>query len=307
MRRIWSSGKGGLRLPLAALGAAVIAGAAYIPIAAAPSGASITTTQFTVQGNVAGWQDTGVNVPFGAAVTITASGRITYNLQGGNSGPNGDPVPTEICASGVSSPWAANDLPCLSLIGNLGGASFEVGSSFVSRHTEGGELSLAYNDNLYTDNSGSFTVDITVNTGAAAATDVSSNSAATPTAGSHSFNVTVPGNSAAPVDTGIYVPAFKTVTISASGSVAFNAQGQSTGPAGLVVPTETCVGGSGIPWFDNDLNCLSLIGLMGDSPAFQVGPSFIAHDVEGGELYLLYNDNEYGDNTGSFDVTVTVS
>jgi hypothetical protein len=124
---------------------------------------------------------------------------------------------------------------------------------------------------------------------------------------SQTYTVTVQGNDASLTNTGITVSAGKTVKITATGKIAYNTGGATTTPAGHVVPNEICATGVPAGWYNANLNCLSLIGRFGHGKVFQVGDSVTIGDVEGGRLYLIYNDNDYLDNSGHFTVTVTVS
>jgi hypothetical protein len=293
---------------------ALTAGAAALgPTAVAnASPAGKVTYSVTVDGNNPSWTSTGIYVPAGSTLQMSASGRITYNLEDQTSGPNGFPVPTVTCASGVTAGWAQDNLPCLSLIGVLAGPSgqdFEVGTAMKSKPTEAGTLYLRYNDNLYTDNSGAFDVSVTVSGPGVAAPATSQAGSATPSlAGSTTYDTSVAGSDSSLTDTGIYVPEGRTVTIKASGLIAYNLQGQTSGPNGLTVPTETCAGGlGGSGWYNDNLRCLSLLGQLGNGEVFQLGTSTTIHDAAGGELYLVYNDNNYGDNSGSYSVAVTIS
>jgi hypothetical protein len=122
------------------------------------------------------------------------------------------------------------------------------------------------------------------------------------------YVVKVPGASATLVDTGINVPAGDNVTLKATGKVIYRGDLPSTGPVGWPVASEKCA--SGLPTGDyayDELPCLSLVGVMGASPAFEVGRTLTVDGAEGGELYLQFNDNEFDDNSGHFNVTVTVS
>jgi hypothetical protein len=127
------------------------------------------------------------------------------------------------------------------------------------------------------------------------------------TAVSPSYTVTVQGNHASLTNTGIAVAAGAKVVITASGKISYNSGGDKTTPAGHPVPSEICASGVSVGWYNANLNCLSLIGRFGSGEVFQVGDSTTIHDVEGGELYLIFNDNDYADNSGHFTVTVTVS
>jgi hypothetical protein len=114
-----------------------------------------TTTIVSVDALTAGWTDTGVLVPSGATVTLTATG--TANCDYPDCG--------DIDANGpggtADSSFTAPGLPVLSLVGMIGtGSAFFVGTG-PTTVTGSGELYLAYNDNIYWDNAGGFTVTIT--------------------------------------------------------------------------------------------------------------------------------------------------
>ena len=119
--------------------------------------------------------------------------------------------------------------------------------------------------------------------------------------------VTVQGNDASLTNTGITVAAGTKVVITATGKVAYNTRGDKTTPDGHPVPSEICASGVSAGWYNANLNCLSLLGRFGNGEVFQLGDSTKLHDVEGGRLYLILNDNDYLDNSGQFTVTVTVS
>ncbi len=140
---------------------------------------------------------------------------------------------------------------------------------------------------------------------AASATAVSAT--ATATATSPSYTVTVQGNDAGLTNTGIAVATGAKVEITATGKIKYNSRGEKVTPAGHPVPSEICASGVSTGWYNANLNCLSLIGRFGSGEVFQVGDSTKIDDVEGGELYLIFNDNDYLDNSGHFTVTVTVT
>jgi hypothetical protein len=122
------------------------------------------------------------------------------------------------------------------------------------------------------------------------------------------YSVQIPASSSSFVDTGIDVAAGAHVAIQATGKVIYKPGNPPAGPAGFPVASEHCASGLPFGEYTNDnLSCLSLIGLMGSSPEFEVGGSLTVGSAEGGELYLMFNDNEYGDNSGDYQVTITVS
>ena len=124
---------------------------------------------------------------------------------------------------------------------------------------------------------------------------------------SPSYVVTVQGNDASLTNTGITVAAGTKVVITATGKITYNTRGDKTTPDGHPVPSEICTSGVSAGWYNANLNCLSLLGRFGNGEVFQLGDSTKLHDVEGGRLYLILNDNDYLDNSGQFTVTVTVS
>jgi hypothetical protein len=109
----------------------------------------------------------GITVAAGQRISITASGKPAWRFDCTGScrvGPNGISFQTKRCKalqrSKVFGVFTAPGLACFSLIGRIGshGSPFEVGSSltFSVPPTASGELYLGFNDNLYSDNSGSF-------------------------------------------------------------------------------------------------------------------------------------------------------
>jgi hypothetical protein len=122
------------------------------------------------------------------------------------------------------------------------------------------------------------------------------------------FVVKVPAASASLVDTGINITAGDNVTIKSAGKVIYRGDMPATTAVGWPVASQKC--SSGLPTGDyanDNLPCLSLFGVMGSSPAFEVGRTTTIDGAEGGELYLQFNDNEFDDNSGHFNVTITVS
>jgi hypothetical protein len=122
------------------------------------------------------------------------------------------------------------------------------------------------------------------------------------------FVVEVPAASSNFVDTGIDVTAGDNVTIKSVGKVIYRSDMPATNAVGWPVASQKCASGLPTgPYANDNLPCLSLIGAMGSSPAFEVGRATTIDGAEGGELYLQFNDNEFDDNSGHFNVTITVS
>ena len=99
------------------------------------------------------WTSTGVTVPAGDELGITASGTVT--IGGGAYGPDGDAA----CTPKATFPLGT-DAPCYALIARIGnGAPFAVGTSVLI--TPGaGVLYLGINDDSFSGNAGSWTARI---------------------------------------------------------------------------------------------------------------------------------------------------
>jgi len=112
------------------------------------------------------YTDTGIVLSVGQVVHLTATGAIYVgaftNSAQDNEGPDGQAWPG--CQVGARLPFTAPGLPCWSLIGTIrqAGTAFEIGSSATFTASSSGELYLGVNDNFFPDNSGSWTVTISV-------------------------------------------------------------------------------------------------------------------------------------------------
>jgi Zn-dependent protease with chaperone function len=117
----------------------------------------ISTPGFTLAGTQA-WADTGVTVPAGILLKITASGTVNVTAVHAVT-PAGDQSCTPAAQfPRIDPPFAAPGLPCWSLVARIGdGPPFEVGGS-ATITTTAGRLYLSVNDNNFTDNSGNWTV-----------------------------------------------------------------------------------------------------------------------------------------------------
>jgi len=123
---------------------------------------STCETTITVYGNNSGWTDTGVDIPDGASVTITATGTVTWNQEGSTATPDG--IGSGCLNHTGCSPMASE---ChVKLIGSIDdqpatcGSCFAVGSSYSGSQGPG-RLYLRCNDRCVGDNGGSFSVTIT--------------------------------------------------------------------------------------------------------------------------------------------------
>src|SRR5258706_1021074 len=104
------------------------------------------------------WTDTGIDISSGTSINIRASGivwmaagpAVPYNPDGNSS-----------CIAGQGSPGPG--LYCYSLIGMIGnGTPFQLGSSSGFKASNSGRLYLGVNDNVFSDNSGSWQANIII-------------------------------------------------------------------------------------------------------------------------------------------------
>lgn len=97
------------------------------------------------------WTDTSIDLRQGDFVNITSSGIIYIDDSAAEKTPDGDFSCT------VDASFSAPDLRCWSLIGKIGdGIPFEVGTRTTFSATTSGRLFLGVNDNIFSDNSGSW-------------------------------------------------------------------------------------------------------------------------------------------------------
>lgn len=123
------------------------------------------------------WTATGVNLKPDELFTVTASGGVSFSAGSPPVGPRGE-LPD--CLTVFSGPYGwrahaflANNLPCDSLLGRIGekGAIFEIGTGMTFRAKGSGQLYLGVNDNVFGDNSGSWTATIKTGTPANASAE----------------------------------------------------------------------------------------------------------------------------------------
>jgi hypothetical protein len=114
-------------------------------------------------------------------------------------------------------------------------------------------------------------------------------------------------------DTGLRLSAGDHVTVSASGLVTLTTDGHMPpmSPAGFppnCTAASTVYGQTVVPFVAPQLPCWSLIGRIGtDGPIFEVGTQAFFRVQASGELFLGVNDNFFGDNSGSWTATITLS
>jgi hypothetical protein len=123
------------------------------------AGFGCTGTPGLVLSGTQEWTNTKVTVPAGDELGITAGGQITVSPTE-TVGPAGDPscTPAQNYPGGA---FPAPSLSCYSLIARIGnGTPFEVGTSALVTATSSGVLYVGINDDTFSGNSGSWTVNI---------------------------------------------------------------------------------------------------------------------------------------------------
>jgi hypothetical protein len=274
--------------------------------AAGTNAGSTTTTQTNIEktivvpGNQPRGVDTGIDLRTGDQVTISASGNITAGRRAGVVAPDGGRV-SAASALGVGA-YPVPNAGVGALIGVLRTPSgqlsqpFFVGSQLAFNSPADGRLFLLVNDDNYSDNSGSFDVRITVSSSS------SSSQVGGQTGGGQSIDV--PGDSEG-TDTGINLRRGDRVTINASGFIYPVERGNRTTPDGMRV-FSSARQSFPLP----DANQGALIGYirLNDGTTtrpFNIGSQRTFTATDDGRLFLLINDDDYRDNTGSFSVRIT--
>jgi GDSL-like Lipase/Acylhydrolase family len=119
-----------------------------------------------------------------------------------------------------------------------------------------------------------------------------------------STTVSVPG--AEPwTDTGISLSAGDSVSITASGTIYIAASDPGKTPAGD--PSCVAADSSTETWVAPGQICWSMIGRIGNNPAFEVGTGTSFTAADGGELFLGVNDDYFPDNSGAWSATLDVT
>jgi hypothetical protein len=110
--------------------------------------------------------------------------------------------------------------------------------------------------------------------------------------------------------TGIYLKTGERFTVSATGAASWRPRHRYVGPMGLPFNNYWCARAqySGQLFTAPGLSCWSLIGHVGDMDVpFWIGKRFRLASPTTGQLYLGFNDNAYGDNSGRFYARVSIS
>ena len=119
--------------------------------------------------------------------------------------------------------------------------------------------------------------------------------------------INVAGNESRGIDTGIELRAGDQITISASGSITAGQRVGAVGPDGARAGAASIFGVSRRPVPNAGVG--ALIGYIGQPGAtttqpFLVGSGLVYTAQVDGRLYLLVNDDNYGDNSGNFSVRI---
>jgi hypothetical protein len=117
------------------------------------------TFNITVPANVR-WFDTGVSINSGQHFSIAATGQV--NAWVGISKDYGPEGSGEAFIDACGGDSIAPGINCDALVGRLGNQRFRVGAFYESIATSSGNLYLAVNDSIFTDNTGAFDVTITL-------------------------------------------------------------------------------------------------------------------------------------------------
>lgn len=255
----------------------------------------------SVPGNLARGTDTGLDLRTGDQVIISASGNITAGRKAGVVSPEGGRI-SAASALGVGT-YPVPTAGVGALIGTIrltnGQLSqpFFVGSQLTFTAPADGRLMLLVNDDNFSDNSGSFDVRITV------AHSLSTSSQ--PSSQTDVPNVIdVPADSDG-TDTGIDLRRGSRVTINASGFIYPDQRSARTSPDGNRVFSSSR---TNFPLPDAGQG--ALIGYLRLSDGRTTRPFFIGSQQaftapDDGRLFLLINDDDYRDNSGSFSVRVS--
>ena len=263
-----------------------------------------STVQVTLESN---WIDSGINLRRNQRVQISASGLITAGR-------------TRITPDGLRSTDPNSPLPNSAegmLIGAVGddrnAPILELGSSREFTTDRAGRLYLTANRGSYADARGSFTVQVKRERGIDASGDLRPDrirSRNRDTLDDRNRNqpevtINVPGTSRG-TDTGLDVRAGDPIHITASGVIIAGQRVGQVGPDGVAATGFGAVmNGRPLP----SAGVGALIGYTRTSSGQTSAPFLIGSHLDGtvptdGRLILLVNDDNYGDNSGSFSVRI---
>jgi hypothetical protein len=263
-----------------------------------------STVQVTLESN---WIDTGINLRRNQRVQISASGLITAGR-------------TRITPDGLRSTDPTSPLPSSAegmLIGAVGDDRntpiLELGSSREFTADRAGRLYLTANRGSYTDARGSFTVQIKRERGVDAAgsdrpgriRSRNRDSLDDRNRNQREVTINVPGTSRG-TDTGLDVRAGDPIYFTATGVIIAGSRVGQVGPDGA---TTTGFGSvvNARPVPSAGVGALIAYIRMSNgqlSSPYLIGSQLSATVPVDGRLILLVNDDNYGDNSGSFSVRI---
>ena len=142
------------------LGVMLVPGLTSAAGSARPHRQSVRST-FTATVTIPGpkpWTDTGIDVSVGTTVTVKAGGSISFA-----AGPNNNYTPNGLAGCVATEDMVAPGRTCYSLVVRVGNGSpveLGTGGTWVMKTT--GRLGLGVNDNVFSDNTGSWTAAITI-------------------------------------------------------------------------------------------------------------------------------------------------
>ncbi|HEX8748930.1 MAG TPA: LecA/PA-IL family lectin [Pyrinomonadaceae bacterium] len=267
------------------------------PSTSYPSGPVSQEKLVSVPGNSRG-TDTGIDLRTGDSVTITASGNITAGRRAGVVSADGG----RVGVGSIVGTYPVAQAGVGALIGYIrttnGQASqpFLVGSQQTFNAPADGRLFLLINDDNYGDNSGQFDVRITY---------TSQGGTGAIGGGSAERVIVIPGDSQG-TDTGLELRRGDRVMISATGSVLANTRAGAVSPEGR---SESYTLRQNYPV--TDVGGGALVGYIQmrngqRSRPFYVGSQNTFTAPADGRLFLMVNDDDYRDNSGSFSVRLDV-
>ena len=255
----------------------------------------------TVPGTSRG-TDTGLDVRAGDQVNVTATGTVTAGRRVGDVSPDGG----RVGLGSIVGTYPVSGIGVGALIGYIRTPNgqitqpFAVGSSQSLNAPVEGRLFLLVNDNDYSDNSGQFNVRIVNNSSQTNQPGTGGTGGLSGTQGYDKY-VTVQANTRE-TDTGIDVRAGDRMSFSAGGSV-YSRGTDAIAPEGNRYYDKR---GENYPMPDAAFG--SLVGYIrtnyGQTRPFYIGSSQTITVPESGRLFLMVNDNNYGDNNGFFRVRV---
>lgn len=274
------------------------------------------------------WVDSGIDLRRGQRVQVNANGTIYAGRT--RITPDGLPRSTD---PNAPLPRAAEGV----LIGAVGNDSsapiVELGLSREFVADRDGRLYLTANRSSYTDARGSFTVQVRTERELSALSDDRNNDnngygrrrndnpapvrrrtprdidqgdrPSTDNRTQREKTISVPGNLREGVDTGIDLRSGDQVTITATGNVTAGRRAGVVSPQGGRVGAASIIGTYPVP----NAGVGALIGFIrlpnGQvTQAFFIGSQLTFNAPADGRLYLLVNDDNYNDNSGSFDVRI---